>query len=253
MTDAADTYRLYGDLAAWWHLISPAEEYVEEAAFAAGVLASGQRPTRTVLELGSGGGSNACHLKSRFDMTLVDLSAAMLDASRAVNPECEHLLGDMRTIRLGREFDAVFVHDAIDYMTTEDDLAGAIATAGAHCRPGGVAVFMPDVTVEQFRLDADDSEHGGHDGPDSSGARYFAWSWDPDPDDSWIRTDYVFVLRDATGSVEVVHEAHRIGMFSRELWLGLLADHGLEPVLLTEQTSDDRVPRDVFVGHRSQR
>ena len=31
--------------------------------------------------------------------------------SRSINPECEHVQGDMRTLRLGREFDAVFVHD----------------------------------------------------------------------------------------------------------------------------------------------
>jgi trans-aconitate methyltransferase len=59
-------------------------------------------------------------------MTLVDLSEEMLVVSRRLNPECEHLLGDMRTLRLGRSFDAVFVHDAIDYMTTEADLRRAV-------------------------------------------------------------------------------------------------------------------------------
>ena len=56
----------------------------------------------------------------------------------------EHLQGDMRTLRLGRQFDAVFVHDAIEYMTTEDELRQAVATVYAHCRPGGVAVLVPD-------------------------------------------------------------------------------------------------------------
>src|SRR5947199_313515 len=79
-------------------------------------------PVHEVLELGSGGGHNAVHLKARFTMTLVDLSAGMLDMSRRLNPECEHHQGDMRTVRLGRTFDAVFVHDAVDYMLTEDDL-----------------------------------------------------------------------------------------------------------------------------------
>ena len=35
-------------------------------------------------------------------MTLVDLSEEMLAVSRELNPECEHLQGDMRTLRLGR-------------------------------------------------------------------------------------------------------------------------------------------------------
>jgi hypothetical protein len=40
----------------------------------------------------------------------------------AADPECEHLQGDMRELRIDRTFDAVFVHDAIAYMTTEEDL-----------------------------------------------------------------------------------------------------------------------------------
>ncbi|MHC4615594.1 MAG: class I SAM-dependent methyltransferase, partial [Planctomycetota bacterium] len=57
-----------------------------------------------VLELGSGGGNNASHLKKWFDMTLVDLSPHMLEVSRALNPECSHQQGDMRTVRLGTLF-----------------------------------------------------------------------------------------------------------------------------------------------------
>ena len=67
----------------------------------------------TLLELGSGGGNNASHLKARFNCTLTDISPDMLALSRTLNPECEHLEGDMRTLRLGRTFDVVFIHDAI--------------------------------------------------------------------------------------------------------------------------------------------
>ena len=107
------------EIASWWPLISAPEEYIGEAAFAASLLRTADPPARTVLELGSGGGNNAFHLKSKFEMTLVDLSADMLAISKQLNPECEHLQGDMRTLRLDRTFDAVFVHDAIDYMTSE--------------------------------------------------------------------------------------------------------------------------------------
>ena len=55
-------------------------------------------------------------------MVLVEPSAGMLQVSRALNPECEHVQGDMRTVRLDRRFDLVFVHDAVCYMTTEPDL-----------------------------------------------------------------------------------------------------------------------------------
>ena len=127
-------YRFYGELARWWPLVSPPEDYAEEAAFAAVLLRSAARPVRELLELGSGGGHNAVHLKAHFAMTLVDLAPEMLAVSAAINPELEHVEGDMRTVRLGRTFDAVMIHDAIAYMLTEDDLRATFATAMARRR-----------------------------------------------------------------------------------------------------------------------
>jgi SAM-dependent methyltransferase len=240
-------HRFYGDLAPWWPLISPPEDYAEEAAQAAALLRSAAIPVREVLELGSGGGNNAAHLKAQFALTLVDLSPSMLAVSRALNPECDHRQGDMRTVRLGRSFDAVFVHDAVDYMTTEADLGQAMATAFAHCRPGGVAVFVPDCTAESF---APDSDHGGSDGPDGRAARYLEWSWDPDPADTWTQTQYAFLLREADGTVQVAHETHRCGLFPRATWLRLLGEAGFAPEAVPEVTEEDRPPRELFVGRR---
>ena len=70
------TARLYTDLAAWWPLLSAPADYAEEAAFYRQLLDEAiAPPARTLLELGSGGGNNASHLKAHFDMTLVDRSA----------------------------------------------------------------------------------------------------------------------------------------------------------------------------------
>jgi trans-aconitate methyltransferase len=247
MTGNAGEHHLYTDLAAWWPLISAPGEYTEEAAAVAAVLNTAAVPVREVLELGSGGGHNAVHLKRHFSLTLVDLSADMLAVSRRLNPECAHRQGDMRTVRLGREFDAVFVHDAVAYMTTEADLRQVIETAFVHCRPGGIALFVPDRTAETFQPVTD---HGGSDGPGGRGARYLEWTTDPDPADTWVRSDYAFLLRDADGSVRVVHETHRTGLFSRSAWLGLLAGAGFHAEAITERTSEDRVPRVMFTGHR---
>jgi SAM-dependent methyltransferase len=248
VTSSSTGYRLYSDLAPWWPLISPPDEYEEEAAFAAGLLGSGEPPARDVLELGSGGGHNASYLKDRFTMTLVDRSAKMLEVSRKLNPQCEHIRGDMRTLRLGRTFDAVFVHDAIDYMLTTTDLVQAVETAFAHCRPGAVAVFVPDSTAETFQPTS--GVGGSDDGTNQRAARYLEWTWDPDPADTWVDTVYVFVLRDEDGSVEVVHERHRTGLFARTEWLRILESAGFEATVVTENTTEDRMPRDVFVGRR---
>jgi len=241
----ASDYRVYSELAAWWPLISPPEEYTAEAAHLADVFRAAEVPVREVLDLGSGGGGVAVHLKERRAMTLVDLSDEMLDVSRRLNPECEHVRGDMRTIRLGRTFGAVLVHDAIDYMTTEDDLRQVIETAFAHCRPGGLAVFVPDHVADTF-----EPFSGGGGGSDASGrqASFTEWTWDPDPDDDWIQAEYEFVLRDADATVRVVTETHRLGAFRRATWLRLLAETGFG-TLTTENPAEIR--GHLFLGRRA--
>jgi SAM-dependent methyltransferase len=224
----ADGYRVYTDLAGWWPLISPPGEYADEAAYLAEVFGAAGIPVRDVLDLGSGGGGVAVHLKDRLALTLVDLSDEMLAVSRQLNPECEHVRGDMRSIRLGRTFDAVLAHDAIDYMTTEEDLRQVIETAFAHCRPGGLAAFVPDHVADAFQP----VSGGGGGSSDATGqqASFTEWTWDPDPDDDWIQAEYEFVLRDADATVQVVRETHRLGAFSRATWLRLLSGAGFGAV-----------------------
>jgi SAM-dependent methyltransferase len=239
---------LYNDLAAWWPLMSAPEDYAEEAAFyQQTLLTSSQRPAQTMLELGSGGGNNASHLKARFTMTLVEPSAGMLAVSRALNPDCEHVQGDMRTVRLGRQFDCVFVHDAVCYMTTEADLRAAMETAFLHCAPGGAALFCPDHVRENFQPGTD---HGGHDaGP--RGLRYLEWTWDPDPDDTTYRVDYAYILRDRDGSTRAEHDGHVEGLFSRGDWLRLLSEAGFAPRAVPFDHSElEPGSYELFVGRK---
>ena len=218
------TPRLYSDLAPWFHLLTAPKEYAEEAETYIRLLTEASTsPLQTVLELGSGGGNNASHMKAHFQMTLTDISPEMLAISRNINPELQHIQGDMRTLRLGREFDAVFIHDAVCYMTIEADLAATIQTAYVHTRTGGVALFAPDHVTENFRPSTD---HGGHDAPDGRGLRYLEWTWDPDPADTTYTVDFAYLLREAGGTVRVEHDRHIEGIFPRAAWLRLLAAAG---------------------------
>ena len=203
-------------------------DYVEEADFATRVIeATVEGQARTLLELGSGGGNNASHLKLRFECTLTDLSPEMLALSRTLNPECEHLEGDMRTLRLERTFDAVFVHDAIAYITTEDDLRATIETVAEHLRPGGAALLVPDTTRELFEPG---TRHGGHDGDDGRSLRYLEWSYDPDPTDTIYDVDFAFLLRETGKETRVEHDRHVCGVFPEALWRALIEEAGLELV-----------------------
>ena len=213
---------LYTDLTPWYHLVDPPEDHADEAAlFVEAFARAVGEPRRTLLELGAGAGHNACHVKAHYACTLTDLSEPMLALSRARNPECEHVAGDMRTLRLGRAFDAVLVHDGVTYMTTEDDLRAAIETAFVHTRPGGAALFTPDDVADTF------VEHtellGGDDG--TRALRYLEWSWDPVPGDGKCRAEYLMLLRE-NGEVRAVHDRHETGLFPRATWLRLLTDAG---------------------------
>jgi SAM-dependent methyltransferase len=234
--------KLYDELAGWWPVFSDPTEYRREAAHIIRILRKATSPPPlTVLELGSGGGNSAFHLKARFTMTLVDISPQMLRVSRRRNPECEHIQGDIRTLRLGRTFDAVFVHDAICHMTRESDLRAVMQTAYEHCRPGGVALFVPDFVRETFVAGTD---QGGSDS-ERRRLRFLQWVFDPDPNDTTYLVDFAILMRNRKGEARVVHDRHVLGLFPRAQWLRLLRDVGLKAVVVR----DDEI-RELFLGRR---
>ncbi len=264
----AGEYRLYHELAQWWPVISPVEEYAEDSAIIRAALSTAAATVGEVLDLGSGGGHVAAHLARDFELTLVDASPQMLALSRRLNPGCRHVEADMRTLRLGEEFGAVLVHDAVDYMTSVGDLRAVITTAFVHCRPGGVAVFVPDHVADTFRPRR---ATGG--GSDRAGRRaeFRERTWDPDPTDDWVQAEYEFLLRSG-GDVRVVRETHRLGAFSRATWFRLLAEAGFvspRPDLdgdvavwargtgapdtaggVAPDTAGGVAPDNLFIGHR---
>lgn len=237
-----DGLAMYREEAEWFHLLTAPDEYADEAAFLLRVLRERvEGPMETLLELGSGGGNTASHLKAHMRLTLTDLEPAMLALNRTLNPECELLVADMRTLRLGRQFDAVLIHDAIMYMTTEADLRAALETAIAHCRPGGAAVFVPDCVRETFVAG---TKHGGHDGAGRA-LRYLEWTYDPDPADTSFVTDFAMLLREGADRVRIRYDRHVQGFFGRSDWMRLVAAVGFEV-----SAAEDEDGRVVFMGSR---
>ncbi|HQN07902.1 MAG TPA: class I SAM-dependent methyltransferase [Thermoanaerobaculia bacterium] len=240
------TPRLYRDLAEWYPLLTPVEDYPEEAAFYRRLFETyAARPPRTLLDLGCGAGHVAFHLKASLEATLVDLSPSMLALSRRLNPDCEHVEGDMRSVRLGRLFDAVLLHDAVSHMTTRGDVAAAVATAFAHTAPGGVALFQPDCVAETF---AEETGTGGSDGG-GRGLRYLEWRFRPEPEAERFVVEMAYLLREAGGEVRVAQDRLEMGLFPRAYWLETLAAAGFEALVvpLEHSAAGDY---EVFVGRR---
>lgn len=239
--------QFYGALAAWWPVISPVEEYAEEAAGIRDVIRQHRPHARTLLELGSGGGHVAHHLQPHFDCCLTDISAAMLAVSRRLNPGCDHVEGDMRTLDLGRTFDVVLAHDAVDYMTSEVDLEQVCDTAWRHLEPGGLVVLVPDAVTETFEPGTDAA---GGDAADGRSARLLEWTEDAAPGATHVAVHYSFLLRDCDGAVQALYERHDCGLFPQATWTRLLEARGFAVDVVVERTDDDRTPRRLFLGHK---
>ncbi len=155
---------------------------------------------------------------SRFSMTLVDLFAEINDVAQDLNPKSRYHVDDMRIVRPGRRFDAVFIHDAIDYMLTEGDLEPANGTAFAHC-PGWSRSQIPLVELGS--------------------------------EPAATVTEYLFLLSDRDGVERPVHETHRTGLFSELTWLRGLTEAGFRARAVRGKTDEAGSGRITFIGDRS--
>jgi hypothetical protein len=179
-------------------------------------------------------------LRDHVELTLVEPEDAMLQVSRRLNPGVAHHKGDMRSVRLGHSFDAVIIHDAINYITRDDDLVATLATARAHLAPGGVVMVAPDDTCETF---APTSGTGGQDAPEGNiGLRYLSWSHAAQGTSYVI--DFALMLRATDGAVELVHDRHIFGLFSCGAW----RDAFIRAGFCAPQVRSDRWRQHVFVA-----
>jgi SAM-dependent methyltransferase len=101
-------------------------------------------PVRTILDLGCGTGNHALSLARRgYDVVGVDRSEAMLEqARRKAGDAVAFDVGEIRDVRLGREFDAVLALFAVlGYQLGNDDVLAALRAVRKHLRRGGLLVF----------------------------------------------------------------------------------------------------------------
>lgn len=237
--------RLYTDLAWVWPFVSPPEDYVEEAAtFRTRFARHGVADGASILHLGCGGGSIDWHLKAHYQVTGVDLSPAMLEHARALNPEVRYLTGDVRDVRLQRTFDAVLLHDAVAYMTTLADLHAAYATAAAHLEPGGVVVTLPEEVRQRFRQHRVQDSTYSRDGCTVTTVHV---DFDPDPADTWFEQTFVFLIREPGKALQIEVDTHRCGLWDLETMLSALRDVGFEPRVEPWELSDEVAPGEEYL------
>lgn len=247
------TWIAYNDLA-WtedW-LADPAEYEDEVMVYVDLIKRTAAEPPSTLLHLGSGAGGHDRIFKRHFAVTGVDLSLGMLNKARVAHPDIEYLEGDMRTLRLNRQFDAVAIPDSIDYMASLDDLRQAIQTAVAHLKSGGVLLVVAK-TEETFQ------------------SNNFAYTGEKDGVHvTLLENNYINPFRPNTYEATLVylirrqgeltiHTDHQVlGIFPQATWEQIFNDAGLT-MLKTNLNGrydkyllgDGEYPLTIFVGQKA--
>ena len=233
---------MYKDLAWTWPIISPPEDYAEEAEqFRKAILDHSTIPVKTLLDIGCGGGHIDFHLKKWFDVTGVDLNEGMLENARKLNPDVTYMKGDMRSLDLDVQFDTVIIADSILYMQNEEELKAAFETARKHLKPGGVFVTYAEQTVENF---VNHSTHVLSRARDDLSVILFEYLFDIDPTDTMFESIFVYIIN-REGKVEVELDHHAYGLFPQKTWERLLKETGFG-VSRISYDADDGYP--MFVG-----
>lgn len=249
----ASNWIAYNDLA-WTEelLADPAESGREAARLVAPIHRQlGHRPL-SLLHLGCGAGGYDGVFKRHFVLTGVDISQGMLEIARQRHPDVEYIEGDMRSLRLQRQFDAVVIPDGIDYMASLAELSMAMVTAATHLKPGGVLLV-----VGKIRETFSDNN--------------FAYTGEQgDLHVTLLENNHVCRLRPDAYEATLVYlirrqdqltihtECHELGLFEHGAWRQVFADAGLS---LSEAELDgcyDRYllgegeyPMKVFIGVKS--
>jgi SAM-dependent methyltransferase len=136
---------------AYYDLLYRDKDYAAEANYVARTVRSVNPGTRSILEFGSGTGRHGRLLAARgFNVHGIERSSHMVSMAHATPTPpvpaaggsftCE--VGDVRSINLGKTFDAVIaLFHVVSYQTTNEDLQAVFRAAARHLQVGGVFLF----------------------------------------------------------------------------------------------------------------
>ena len=242
----------YNDLA-WTEdfLADPAAYEDEVKRYVNLINGMSKKPLHTMLHLGCGAGGHDEYFKKYFSVTGVDLSLGMLKKARIAHPEIEYHEGDMRTVRLDRQFDIVAIPDSIDYMVSQDDLSQAIQTCVMHLKPEGVMLIVAK-TEETFQNNNFAYEGAKDDVQVTLLENNYINPFRPNT----YEATFIFMIRQK-GNLSIYTENQILGLFSLNSWEKLFNEFNIKiKKSIWNSVYDDNIlgdgeyPLTVFVGQK---
>jgi len=137
---------VFNEYAHYYDLLYRDKDYAGEAEYIHRLIKKHRPSANSILNLGCGSGRHDQELiKHGYHINGVDISAEMLVMAEKAANSSNNLTyhhGDIRSIHLGMQFDAVIsLFHVISYQITNKDLMAAFNTARTHLKPGGVFIF----------------------------------------------------------------------------------------------------------------
>ncbi len=201
-----------------------------------------RRPgARSLLDVACGTGHHLVNLQRHFpEVAGVDISAPMLERAREQLADVPLELGDMRSFRLGRHFDAVVcLFSSIGYLLTLDDVKQAVATMADHLHPGGILIVEPWIHPDRWLGDHRVAEAANGEGIAVSRVSV-------NGREGHVSTfDLHWTVASAAGVDQFVEE-HRMGLYSIEEYTEAFQAASLA----VEHQSTGLISRGLFIGQR---
>jgi len=211
---------VFGAYSQYYDLLYRDKDYAAEVDYVCKLVERERPGSRSLLDLGCGTGRHDFLLAERgYQVTGIDLSSDMLqvaDAERSRRlesvPRAEpptFSQGDVRSVKLGRQFDVVIsLFHVMSYQSTNDDLLAGLGTLHDHTRPGGLVLFdawygpavlseRPAVRIKRLQGEACEVTRLAE--PELH------------PNDNLVDVNYqIFINSRATQQTDVLRETHRM-------------------------------------------
>jgi ubiquinone/menaquinone biosynthesis C-methylase UbiE len=136
---------LHNQLAEYYDRVYSFKDYLDEAVRLQNLIIKYlESGGNSLLDVACGTGLHLKHLRDDFSCTGVDVSKSMLKIARKNAKGVTFKEADMKTLRLGKQFDVITcLLSSIGYVKTAASLGKTIRNFSKHLKKGGLALIEP--------------------------------------------------------------------------------------------------------------